>query len=159
MQISNDDMERFKSSVNNCPDSGCWIWNRSKLPTGYGIFYAGRKIQTYAHRFSYSAFNGEIPEGMHVCHSCDNPSCVNPAHLWVGTANDNIRDCMAKGRDVHVVGERHGRAKLTEGDVREIRRLASTRQWGIQRRLAEKYGVGYNAIRDILSGHSWSHVK
>lgn len=87
--------DRFMEKVKLMP-SGCWEWQASKKKKGYGRF----KVQDFqhAHRFSYHIFKGNIPKGMLVCHKCDNPSCVNPAHLWLGTYSDNINDCYAKGR-------------------------------------------------------------
>jgi hypothetical protein len=85
-------------------NNGCWIWQHGKTEKGYGIMYIympGRTkkgVKRKAHRISYEAFNGPIPEGLLVCHSCDVPSCVNPEHLWLGTHKDNTQDMMRKGR-------------------------------------------------------------
>lgn len=76
----------------------CWIWHGSKMGKGYGQTHYPPGIQSYAHRFAYQLFNGPITDGMEVCHSCDNPACVNPAHLWLGTHHDNIMDSVKKGR-------------------------------------------------------------
>ena len=159
MEISEDDIKRFWSSIDIALDSGCWEWQRGKITSGYGVFYLSNWRRMYAHRFSYIAFCGEIPADMVVCHSCDNPSCVNPAHLWLGKQGNNVRDCVAKGRDLHAVGENHGRAKLNESAVREIRRRANGGAWGIQSRLAEEYGVARVTIRQIIAGNTWTHVK
>lgn len=87
-------MESFESFVLIEPNCGCWLWNGSSLERGYGRFRG-----SLAHRVSWVLHNGPIPDGMHVCHRCDVTACVNPAHLFLGTALDNIRDMHAKGRD------------------------------------------------------------
>lgn len=88
-------IDRFFENVNKT--NSCWIWIGSKTSDGYGTFGYARIIY-YAHRFSYEFHNGKIPKGMFVCHKCDNPSCVNPEHLWVGTHSDNMKDASKKGR-------------------------------------------------------------
>lgn len=96
--------ERFWEKVNRT--DGCWLWTASTRDKGYGAFSYrkdGRQIQDRAHRFSWVLHNGPIPPGLWVLHNCpdgDNPACVNPAHLWLGTSDDNIRDMNAKGRHV-----------------------------------------------------------
>jgi len=91
--------ERLLSKV-EVDDNGCWLWTGSKNKKGYGqVFYNSKLIK--AHRFSYEVFKEPIPKGMHVCHSCDIPSCINPDHLWVGTAKDNMIDMGKKGRTVN----------------------------------------------------------
>lgn len=92
---------RFWKYVDKKGENECWEWNRSKYPNGYG-----RIGKHYAHRFSWILTNGEIPNGLHVCHSCDNPPCVNPKHLWLGTVADNMHDRDSKGRG------RYGFSKL-----------------------------------------------
>lgn len=92
--------ERFEANYERGSDGECWEWLGGKDRHGYGQFRTEKKQhKTMAHRFSYEIHIGPIPDGMKVCHSCDNPSCVNPDHLWVGTQADNVRDMIAKGRD------------------------------------------------------------
>src|SRR5687767_9041671 len=100
-------------------DSGCWIWTGARINSGYGRIVVNGK-QTSTHRYSYTLYNGPIPEGLCVCHTCDTPACVNPAHLFVGTFRDNKLDSVHKGR--HAKGETNGNAKLTREDAEEIRR-------------------------------------
>lgn len=89
--------DRIKNSSVEDAITGCWIWMRHKMKKGYGrLRVKGKKM--VASRASWVAHNGDIPDGMHVCHRCDNPSCVNPSHLFLGTARDNVQDCISKGR-------------------------------------------------------------
>lgn len=85
---------RFWSYVDKLSDENCWQWLKAKYPSGYGRFG-----KLYAHRVSYELMNGKIPSGFCICHKCDNPSCVNPNHLWAGTVADNMHDRDRKGRD------------------------------------------------------------
>lgn len=114
-----------KKDFNNCYsilENGCWFWNKYKNKKGYGSFYY--MGETLAHRSSYLIHNGNIPEGNLVCHSCDNPSCVNPKHLWVGTNSDNQIDCVLKGRAKRNTpcGEKNHLTKLSYEQVLEIRK-------------------------------------
>lgn len=92
-----DLMARFTEKYIPVTESGCWLWTGSATPAGYGQIKAGRKLQR-AHRVSWELHRGPIPDGLMVCHRCDVPSCVNPDHLFLGTAKDNFRDCVDKGR-------------------------------------------------------------
>lgn len=132
-------------------DAGCWEWTGSRQPNGYGAFHINGKT-VRAHRFSYEQAKGSIPEGTFVCHSCDNPSCVNPDHLWLGSPADNAADMATKGRANS--GEDRHNAKLTCEAVRSIRE--DPRNVGA---IAELYGVSYSAVRFIKKGLKWRSVS
>lgn len=144
----------------------CWLWTGAKLAKGYGSFGVGpdpkhppasrRWKLAQAHRFSWELHNGLVPDGQHVLHRCDTPACVNPAHLFLGTNADNVRDRQVKKR--HARGERNATAKLTEDDVCEIRRRALEDGDG-PRKLGRDFGVKHPTIIKILRHEYWSHVK
>lgn len=90
--------ERFLGLLPDRPETGCWEWLGARANGGYGLFAVQNPRRITAHRYSWELHNGPIPAGMHVLHHCDNPPCVNPAHLFLGTASDNMRDMLAKGR-------------------------------------------------------------
>lgn len=151
--------DRFWSKVDRGEPEECWLWrgtHRTPNPCGlvygdFGVSDEDRSLNLRAHRFAYTLAKGEIPDGMLVMHSCDEPLCVNPAHLFAGTNADNNRDCAEKGRSTY--GERNPRVKLTEAQVHEI--LASDESCAA---LAEKYGVHNSAISNIRIGKKWSKV-
>lgn len=127
---------------------GCWIWRGGKNGYGYGIFLLPGEIPVRAHRYAYERVHGPIPDGMIVMHSCDNPPCVNPAHLSLGTRDDNNQDKKWKGRHPH--GDAHHWTKLSEQQVQEIRGLlaAGTKQKDI----AAMYGADQSTISNIRTG-------
>ena len=128
----------------------CWLWTAGKFSKGYGAFRIKGEQQT-THRVSYEMYHGPIPEGMKVCHTCDNPPCVNPEHLFLGTQKDNIQDCVKKKRIAR--GEKQGHSKLKEAQVRAI--LKDERS---QREIAKTYNVAQPTISDIKRGKRWKHV-
>lgn len=136
------------------PMSGCWLWDQSLRTDGYGNAFAEGKVQV-AHRLSYKAFSGEIPDGICVLHRCDVRACVNPEHLWLGTRLDNVRDMYAKGRENNIAlrGEDHGCSRLTEDDVREIRSAN-----GRVPDIAARFGISVSHTYQIRSGDYWRHV-
>jgi hypothetical protein len=145
------DVSRFWRVV-DCGDV-CWMWRAGLDRDGYGKFHAaGRHLK--AHRFSWQLHHGPIPTGLFVCHRCDNPGCVRPDHLFLGTASDNNKDCAAKGR--HVFGERNGRSKLTVDQVREIR--ARHADGESQGSLAKQFGISHRSIQFIVRQIHWKHV-
>jgi len=126
------------------PESGCWLWIGATVPSGYGkltIHTAEGGRTEYAHRASWACQNGETPGGMYVCHKCDTPSCVNPAHLFLGTPAENRADMVNKGRYMPPC------SSLTETDVREI--LESTQSCN---RLGEMFGVSGSTIHQVRNG-------
>lgn len=130
----------------------CWLWTRSLNSRGYGIVYiAGKHVR--AHRAMWELAHGPIPQGLHVLHHCDTPSCVNPAHLFLGTHQDNMIDKVAKGRHNMPHGERNHRSKLTEAFVKEIR--ASTERSEV---LAQRFSVTRQAIHWVRIRKNWAHV-
>ena len=138
--------------------SGCWEWQGSTNRFGYGrIIIGSRKDGTRrtvsTHRLSYMLNNGAIPDGMEVCHKCDNRRCINPGHLFIGTRQDNVDDREAKGRNKPSAGEKNGRAKLTKADVLEI---IEKREQGLSlQRIANEYGVCKATVRDVINGKHW----
>ena len=152
--------ERLISNMVVNKTSGCWEWIGSKR-NGYGRMIIGSRTDgtrrsASAHRVSYELLHGEIPAGMEVCHRCDNPCCVNPHHLFLGTRQDNIDDREKKGGNNPPKGEKHTKAKLTESSVMEIRakRIAGV-PFG---KLATEYGVCKKTIQDAASGKHWAHL-
>lgn len=134
----------------------CWNWIGGKFSNGYGMVRYNRKNFS-AHRLSYAMAYGEVPSGKIVCHKCDNPSCVNPSHLFVGTYRDNIQDMIRKGRKANSSGEANGQAKLTEGQVKEIKiRYAEGNV--SHNELAKEYNVSSALIGLITQGKVWANV-
>lgn len=151
--------DRFWAKVAGVGQDQCWEWTAATSKDGYGLFWDNKAAK--AHRVSYELHKGEIPKGMCVCHSCDNPGCVNPAHLWLGTVADNNADMAEKGRAKSGYsgggppGEKHGRSKLAEAQVKEIRRRYPRVN---QRELAALFGVSRSQIGRIVNGEHWTHL-
>jgi len=134
--------------------SGCWAWDAGKGRGGYGqMWIPEQRSNRPAHRISYELHIGSIPDGMLVCHTCDEPSCINPAHLFLGTHADNSADMVAKNRQQRAVGENANGSRLTESQIKSIR--SDTRaQWEI----ASEYGVHQSQISKIKSRKHWRHI-
>jgi hypothetical protein len=144
---------------------GCWEWQGYIDPRGYGsILFRGKRQG--AHRTAWELTNGPIPEGLYVCHHCDNPVCVRPSHLFIGTVHDNNDDKIRKGRhrwglglkpEQQARGEQVRNAKLTEREVREIRQRVRDGERVCD--LAKDYPVSNKTIYSIVSRESWAHVE
>lgn len=138
------------------PDE-CWPWCGSLNRWGYGACqYGGKNVN--ASRAAYIVANGEVPEGLVICHRCDNPACCNPAHLFAATQAANLADCRAKGRAIYKYGAAHHRAcaKITTDDVLAMRRryAAGETQTGIGRSM----GLHPATVSRIVRGQLWGHV-
>ena len=147
--------DRFWMKVSKT--DSCWLWTGCVTDQGYGII-THRQIDYIASRMAWELTNGPIPDGLFVCHDCpggDNPRCVNPAHLFLGTPADNTADAVAKGRMAK--GERCGQAKLTDATVVEIRGLYAAGGETF-RSLASRFKVGYTAVRSAIHRLTWKHI-
>ena len=143
-------IELFHTRYKINPRTQCWEWTANRHAQGYGVWrYKGKQL--LAHRFSAEQYIGSI-EGKVVCHHCDNPCCVNPSHLFIGTQQDNVSDMMSKGRAAF--GANSNSNKLTEQDALDIRADTTTPK----KELAKQYKVTYNAIRDIHTRRTWKHI-
>jgi uncharacterized protein YbaR (Trm112 family) len=135
----------------------CWIWLGGVDKDDYGDFRWRINGERKTHRLSYTLAHGAIPKGMLVCHSCDNPRCVNPSHLFLGTPKDNTQDMHRKGRAPVRKGMAVPASKLTEQQVREIRTLYATGEYS-QAQLAETYGLSQGSIGDLIRRVTWKHI-
>lgn len=165
---------RFWQRVDKTGD--CWIWTGAKIKFGYGVIRRNSSeggAQQKTHRVSWELHNGPIPQGLMVLHRCDNPPCVRPDHLFLGTGLDNVADREAKGRTAkgdnsgarlhperhaHLPGELSAQAKLTNDDVLQITARYKSGS-ATQRQLASEYGIGQAQISRILLGKRWRHLE
>lgn len=148
--------ERFWEKVEKT--AGCWLWTGQKHPQGYGFLdiknSSNKRVVLIASRVIWEWENGPIPDGMQVCHSCDNPPCVNPAHLFLGTNQDNIDDKVAKGRQMK--GEAVPNSIVTEAEVIEMRRRHAAGE--MQKDLAVEFGISRPTMSNIIRGVTWKHL-
>jgi len=161
---------RFSEKVKKT--DSCWLWVASKNANGYGVFWVSKK-NVYAHRYCWTTFNGEIPKGKVICHSCDTPSCVNPDHLFISTQKGNLEDMVLKNRSAkgekhrsakypHLIlkGEQIGNSKLKASEVEEIRKSYQPGKPNVKSEfslsgLAKKYGVCHEQISRIINNKRW----
>lgn len=146
MQIAK---ERITKTGYTIDTNGCWIWEGTKLDNGYGqISIEGKRFSP--HRLAWQFVNGEIPEGMFICHSCDVRSCINPEHLFLGSSDDNINDMISKNRNVK--HESHGMARLTWSDVKAIR---SRYQSDSTSEIAKDFNLEFGHVLRIGNNSAW----
>lgn len=152
-------IQRFWRKVQIDDSESCWLWQAFRNPKGYGMISNGGYM-ALAHRVSWAIHNGKVPANKYVLHRCDNPSCCNPKHLYIGTNADNVRDKVERGRSSwprpERAGEGHPMVKLTTEAVMEIRSEIGIRGAGV--RLARKYGVRPSTITMIQKGRLWKHL-
>lgn len=158
-------LERYKISFEKhvIRKEGCWDWKGPKAKNGYPVMPCRRIVgPDRGHRASWIIYKGKIPKGMQVCHHCDNPTCTNPDHLWIGTSKENNNDKIRKCREnnvppPHKVGVNNGSAKLNENQVKEIKVLLEK---GLTSRdIGKQYGVSKTTIYRIKYKKNWKHVE
>jgi len=156
MDFSQADIDRFKEKF-KVVESGCWEWSGALYKNGYGMAYfrRGKRKTFLAHRISWQISNNtSIPDGMLICHTCDNRKCVNPSHLYVGTSKDNNTDTIKRSRGNRITGDRCSWSKIAESDIHEI--LQSTEKQSV---LASRYGVHQSTISQIKSGKRRTNIS
>lgn len=153
--LSKSDISRFWSKVNKRKPTDCWEWTARRNEDNYGGFdLESGKRGVKAHRLAYYICNGSDPGQNEVCHTCDNPPCVNPAHLFLGTHTDNMRDSAKKGRSPkHFQGINNPKAKLTVEQVQQIRKLTGT-----STEIATHFGVSISTVGRVRRGTSWKNA-
>src|SRR3972149_2453231 len=160
MPITLDLEQWFWSNVQRGNANECWPWTGPKFSQGYGYAWRARKagLPQGAHRLAWTLANGEIPEGLLVCHRCDNKPCCNPAHLWLGTIKDNMRDRERKGRGKHVGagGSARGFSQLNEVQVLQIRQRLGDGEFMCD--LASEFFVSETTIDNIKRRQTWRHI-
>ena len=152
--MANETTERFWAKVDIRDPDDCWNWKAAKTSEGYGSFWYGDKT-VGTHRLAYQLARGPIPERGHVLHHCDNPPCVNPGHLYIGTPNDNMLDAYARGQKIPTRNELNGNSKLTMEKAREIRSLSHALT---QDHLARMFGVHQSTISLVINNKRWTET-
>ncbi len=152
-KLTDRQLRNFWLKIGKRGPDDCWEWLASKNHVGYGRLQLHPAGLFYATRVMYFLATGKQPGPLCACHTCDNRGCVNPAHSFLGTHTDNMRDMVAKGRGREYEGEGNGNAKLTEKQVLEIR-VAN----GTQGVIAAKYGVSSVLVSHIRSRRCWKHI-
>lgn len=156
--------QKFLEKIDVDKTSHCWTWTAQKDKDGYGTMMVNinhKQKRMRAHRLSWQLYNHkEVPKGLLVLHHCDNPSCVNPDHLFLGTAKDNTQDMVKKGRKGYnnIGGERHPKARLDNEKVIQIRELYATKKY-TQKELGKIFKVGGRQIGYIVNNQSWRNIE
>lgn len=156
VKVESNKIRHFKKNY-VIAKNDCWIWTGYRDKNGYGSVSNGRgKSGIRAHRFSYELFKGEISQGLYVLHKCDNPSCVNPDHLFLGTPKENYEDSKNKGRNTR--GEKQKKSKIKDVDVIEIRKLYSTGEKTFAD-ISKMYGISRTTAHRIVKKMIWKHIE
>jgi hypothetical protein len=137
-------------------ENGCWNWTASKDKDGYGVLSHHRGKQVRAHRASYEFHVGAIPQKLLVCHSCDNPSCINPKHLFLGTPKENTHDMIKKDRRPVLRGASHPNAKLTDDQVAQIKQLRG--EGRLLKGIANQFNISFQTVSSITKGTTWNRI-
>lgn len=164
LKLSDKQVLKFLARIDRKPMDECWPWMAGRNATMDGVKTYGvvwfNSVKHSSHRIAYRIFSGEIKEGrkIMICHSCDNPVCCNPGHLFQGTGVDNANDCKSKGRKYIESGSRRYNAKLTEDDVKWLREQSVSRRYGWLTQMAKKFGVTKSTIGNAISGFRWKQI-
>lgn len=148
---------RFDNGYKINEKTGCWEWIKTMhSKNGYGSIGVGTSNSEKAHKISYILHKGEIPIGLCVCHTCDNPKCVNPNHLWLGTPKDNSDDKFKKNRFVSCKGESNGGCKITEEIAKKIKEMLLIGKTSME--ISRFFNINYKTVFHIKHGHTWKHI-
>ena len=159
MDITRDTLKRFWYNVDKLTKNECWNWLASKKDRGYGRFVIGA-VQEAAHRVSWVIHYGQIPNDLCICHRCDNPSCVNPSHLFLGTHADNMLDMKLKDRAIGHIGEDNNKSTLLETEIIELRKIYDfyVNKYGLTKKLSHVYNVPYGTMQKVVRRYTWNHI-